>query len=477
MYSCKKDELQPGHFEILTENVLKGAKTIDITCNYIYPVTINSVDGIISKNIDMNNATRVRANIVGKSFSVRFQNLEANTTYYYQYEYSNNIDVIKTEVKSIKTNAFGLPTVKTNAIDILTAATSISGGEVIDDGGYNVTARGVCWSTSEDPTINESHTIDGTGTGYFLSYINCQTVNAVYYVRAYATNSKGTSYGNQEAYFAGCSFSVSANRKVYFSQGNLQYKASSKTWRFAKNQWDYVGGTYYGNNYGTVFANGVQCDNTLISSTYNGWIDLFGWGTSGYNHGAINYRPWDTDGTGSVAYCAYGNKDSDLSSHTGKADWGYNAISNGGKAENLWRTLTSSEWKYVFDNRKTSSEIRYAKAKVNDINGVILLPDNWNQNIYDLKKTNSAQAHYNSNVIDATVWANTLEANGAIFLPAAGYRKRTSLSLVGSNGYYWSATHRYSSSAYHVYINEESLHDTYESRYIGYSVRLVRNAN
>ena len=73
--------------------------------------------------------------------------------------------------------------------------------------------------------------------------------------------------------------------KVIFSQGNLQYQASTGTWRFAENQYDYVGNATLGN----VYENGVKCNNALISDSYTGWIDLFGWGTSGYNHGAVCY--------------------------------------------------------------------------------------------------------------------------------------------------------------------------------------------
>ncbi|MBP5724986.1 MAG: T9SS type A sorting domain-containing protein, partial [Bacteroidales bacterium] len=77
-------------------------------------------------------------------------------------------------------------------------------------------------------------------------------------------------------------FSVGKNKKVYFSQGNLQYQASTNTWRFAENQWNFVGKSkvtqYYPNqpqDTGNVFVDGVRCENENISPTYNGWIDLF----------------------------------------------------------------------------------------------------------------------------------------------------------------------------------------------------------
>ena len=79
-------------------------------------------------------------------------------------------------------------------------------------------------------------------------------------------------------------FSVSDTKQVQFSQGNLQYQASTNTWRFAENQWDYVG-TQIPDQYGHAGGTVIGSDNSNISQTYSGWIDLFGWGTSGWNNG------------------------------------------------------------------------------------------------------------------------------------------------------------------------------------------------
>ena len=75
--------------------------------------------------------------------------------------------------------------------------------------------------------------------------------------------------------------------KVYFSQGNLQYQASTNTWRFAKHQWNYIGGSdCYGVHYGNVEGS----TNSLVSSTYDGWIDYFGFGASGWDNGNLFYH-------------------------------------------------------------------------------------------------------------------------------------------------------------------------------------------
>ena len=262
---------------------------------------------------------------------------------------------------------------------------------------------------------------------------------------------------NQTRTLADISFTVNANGdKVLFSPGNLQYRASTNTWRFAINPWDYVGD-----------------ENSNISSTYNGWIDLFGWGTSGYNHGGTAYQPWSTS-TNNSDYYAYGNNSYNLYDQTGQADWGYNAVANGSNTENCgWRTLTHAEWNYVFNTRSTSSGIRYAKANVNGINGIILLPDEWNTTFYSLNSTNTAGVNYNINTLNFTQWA-AIEQHGAVFLPAAGYRYGTSVNDVGSGGY-WSASYSGSDGAYYVYFGGGYLNAGYGSyRLCGQSVRLVR---
>jgi len=90
-----------------------------------------------------------------------------------------------------------LPTVTTNQLSDITQNTAIGGGEVTDDGGAGVTDRGVCWSTSPNPTISGGHTTDGSGTGMFVSDLTGLPPNTLCYARAYATNIVGTAYGNE----------------------------------------------------------------------------------------------------------------------------------------------------------------------------------------------------------------------------------------------------------------------------------------
>ena len=245
--------------------------------------------------------------------------------------------------------------------------------------------------------------------------------------------------------------------QVYFSQGNLQYigSATEPYWKFADNQWDYLGTTTNQN-----------------STNPNVDRDLFGWGTSGWNPGNTYYRPWDTNNSSGASYGPSGSHD--LTDAYANSDWGvYNPISNGGNLPNQWRTLSRDEWEYVFDIRTTDSGIRFAKAIVNNVNGLILLPDDWNISYYDLNDTNTNTANFASNTISASEW-DTLEQYGAVFLPAAGFRFGVSVKSVGVNCYYWSSTHVNRLYAYGVYVTDSNMIvGDGSNRTYGRSVRLV----
>ena len=406
------------------------------------------------------------------TFRVNMTGLTAGTTYYVRaYAVNSQGTAYGSEVSFTTQVEVTLPTVTTSQVTNITRTTATGGGNVTNSGNATVSERGLCWSTSHNPTVSGSHASSSTGTGAFTLNMTGLTAGTTYYVRAYAVNSQGTSYGSEVSFttlIGGGNapqgaifglFTINANGdQVYFSQGNLQYKASTNTWQFAEHQYDYVGNA-----------------NQNISQTNSGWIDLFGWGTSGYNHGSVCYQPWSTSHTNGDYY-AYGGYTNNLYEFNGQADWGYNAIANGGNTEGQWRTLTSGEWGFVFYSRNTASGIRYAKAQVNNVNGVVLLPDDWNASIYTLNSTNTYNANFTTNTITAADWADTLEANGAVFLPAAGYRSWTSVYGVGSRGDYWSAS-AHIDSAFNVYFNSGTLSTvSYDGRYYGRSVRLVRLA-
>jgi len=369
----------------------------------------------------------------------------------------------------------------------ITSTSVVVGSTVNLDEGNHIYARGVCYDTVQMPTVDGSHTSDVTGMGTFVTTLIGLNPITTYYVRAYVVTDYGLAYGDAQSFttldYSGNVpegaidglFSVSATQQVYFSQGNLQYQHQDSVgiWRFAENQYDYIGNA-----------------NSHISQSYSGWIDLFGWGTSGYNHGGNCYQPWSTS-SNYVDYYAYGVWNKNLSDENGTADWGCNAISNGGNLENQWRTLSQAEWDYVLYVRNTTSGIRFAKATIremvidtilydtvfNNVHGVVLLPDNWSEWVYVLNDANEDGAPYETNVITDSMW-EVLESCGVVFLPAAGYRYGAStVNYMNTYGFYWSATYEDSRYAYSLNFSDNWINSEGDSqRYFGRSVRLVSNA-
>ena len=166
----------------------------------------------------------------------------------------------------------------------------------------------------------------------------------------------------------GGKFTVASGKQVRFSQGNLQYNKTTQEWSFMDHQYDMVetDGQYVGENY---------ANQNIVS--------LFGWGTSGWNNGNVYYQPWDTQDNGNYNQGdGYGPTDGtdftyDLTGEYSLADWGvHNFINN---TTGAWRTLTQSEWIYVFITR---TGIRYAYAQITGtsngtVNGMILFPDDY----------------------------------------------------------------------------------------------------
>lgn len=130
------------------------------------------------------------------SFSCNLTNLQGSTTYYYRAYATNSVGTTYGEQRTF-TSGNGLPTVTTTNPS-MSGNSVVSGGNVTSDGGYPVTARGICYGVYPNPDLTAAytHTKNGTGTGYFSSVVNTNIVRTLY-VRAYATNANGTSYGNQ----------------------------------------------------------------------------------------------------------------------------------------------------------------------------------------------------------------------------------------------------------------------------------------
>jgi hypothetical protein len=234
-------------------------------------------------------------------------------------------------------------------------------------------------------------------------------------------------------------FSVSSTKKVYFSKGNLQYDGTN--WKFAASQWEVLG------------ANGTGA----IGTATNYPMDLFTWG----NIDSPTYN-----GT------TYYTENADLS---GITDWGSRMGSG-------WYTLSKDEWLYLFgmesNNTDKSGHARYRKyfrAKVNGVSGIVFLPDDLS-GISDIPAESSrgTASNFNGKTYTTDAWS-AMESVGCVFLPAAGFRNGTSVSYVGSSGFYWESTANGSGSAFTVGFDSSNVYPANNfNRTLGFSVRLVR---
>ena len=199
-HSCKKEKYIPKA-EITTKDVTEISYTTATSGGDLI-----KIDGasIISKGVCWNtsanptidNTKTTEGGYLGE-FTSKMTQLTPNTKYYViAYAVSSDVTGYGNEV-SFTTLQVAVPVLTTTEITSITQTTATCGGIVTSDGGASVTARGVCWSTSANPTTANSKTTDGTGTGAFTSSITGLTAGTIYYVRAYATNSVGTAYGNE----------------------------------------------------------------------------------------------------------------------------------------------------------------------------------------------------------------------------------------------------------------------------------------
>ena len=133
------------------------------------------------------------------TFVSNIEDLEDSTTYYIR-AYATNEKGTSYGNELTFTTLSGLPKLTTSEVTDVAQFTANSGGNIFYTGGLSITGRGVCWSKTANPTIDDNFTTDGTGEGTFVSNISGLNENTTYYLRAYATNDKGTSYGSEVSF-------------------------------------------------------------------------------------------------------------------------------------------------------------------------------------------------------------------------------------------------------------------------------------
>ena len=347
-----------------------------------------------------------------------------------------------------------LPAVTTDSVSQITRESAVCGGNITSTGYDELWIYGICWDTDPNPTIYKMHTYDGSEPGHYTSTMTNLIRNTKYFVRAYVTNSKGTSYGEEYSFVTlqdsipgemeyGI-FTVGPNKRVRFSKGNI---------------------------IGDSMLN--------FSFQPNSQYGLYGWGTSGYNDKKLNMQ--DTidsnyvTGVTNISGTDY--------------DWGYyNKIFNGGNVNHVWRVMTIEEWEYLLQTRVGASN-KYSCGRIlydyyfttpMYYYGLIILPDDWDNTAgvpFTPQAANWSTNTYSILPNDGT-WA-AMEAKGAVFLIASGIRDGEIESEGGYAGYYWTGNASATSDdyAYSFFFREGNNYTIAlpTRKHKGCAVRLVRD--
>jgi uncharacterized protein (TIGR02145 family) len=398
----------------------------------------------------------------------------------------------------------GIPTVVTLSITDITENSAISGGNITADGGTAVTARGVCWSTSENPTTANSKTTDGTGVGDFTSNLTSLSPKTTYYVRAYATNSKGTAYGEQKTFTTGTEIVLPtvATGQV------LNITTTTAT----------CAGNVTGDGGAAVTARGVCWSTTQNPTTANSkTTDGTGLGTytsniTGLSPNTSYYvRAYATNSEGT----AYGEQKLFTTLSDTPIDYGSYTDSRDGK---VYKTVTIGEqvwmaenlaylpsvvgpatgsnedpYYYVYDYNGTDVDVAKATTHYQTY-GVLYnwtaaqtaCPEGWHlpgddewttltgylggTSVAGSKMKEAGTSHWDSPNEGAT--------NSSGFTALAGGNRQSSLFIfVGNLGTWWSSTEYGTTTAWYrgLNYNLSSVNRYYGSREYGYSVRCIQN--
>ena len=464
----------------------------------------------------------------------------------YNVESNREYVIERNKIKKVGAN-LEIPLEVTTASPTYITTTSAKGGVSVANG--TATETGICWGTSNTPDINGFH-----ATGTTAIDMISLTPNTVYYVRAYAKSANNTVYYGDAIPFASRAnftngklpgaFHTAANEVCYFSMGNLQCKANyntSQDWqtnwtngnvvfRYAENQFDYVGGGGSTASEGTVYnPDGSLSKNNEKNAHNNKWFDVFSWGTSGYLHNngtwtyggnTYNYQyyPWVKPGgeipnignsVENQCLWAYRNNGYDLNSSTKQADWGYNKIQNGLNAEGIDNKFTPSnaQMRYLLHTRTAPTlngvaNARFAFTKLivkndKEVRGLMLFPDSytWPSQVAQPKYINQIGQGANPYFGDGTAgqWElidfssyteaewTLLEKAGMVFLPCGGCWGVSGHAdeWVNRGGRYWTSSHCNDYQAYEFGFSPDPLGTGFnvntggQQRKFGFCVRLL----
>ena len=339
------------------------------------------------------------------SFTCNLTDLQDGVTYYVRAYATNLKGTAYGEEKSFTTKMSTLPIVSTSTISNVSGTSVTVGGNVSDDGGANVTERGVVYSTSKEPTILDNKLTSGIGIGSFSCNLSNLQDGATYYVRAYAINRRGTSYGEQVSF----STPKLENGHYYIDLG-LSVKWATCNVGASKPE-----------EYGDYFAWGETLPKSYYDCSTYKWCNGSEFSLTKYCNDYFEYN------YGYNGFTDY-KQDLDLSDDAARANWG-----------GSWRMPTKAE----------QNELREQCTWIwTTQNGV-----------YGYKVTSNKLGY----------------ANKSIFLPAAGYRYDSTLDRAGRVGCYWSSL-LYTAMPFKAWsfdFSSDQVGWSDPSRYFGLSVRPV----
>jgi len=427
-------------------------------------------------------------------------------TQYYVRTYATNSKGTSYNSADIVFTTHNLPVVTTASVTVITETTATSGGEVTDEGGVNVTARGVCWGTTTGPTVDlTTKTSDGTGVGAFVSSVTGLTQGTLYYLRAYATNQYGTSYGSETSFTtasstdapiavtgaAGAVASTSAllqgtvNANGYSTTVTFEYGSTTSygtevaadqspvtgttetavnvgvTGLTASTTYHYrvkavsTGGTTYGDDMEFTTATTLPTVTDYDGTTYNiitintqDWIQE-NLKTTHYNNGeaianiTTDDTAWETLTTG--AYCWYNNDEATYKNTYGALYNWYTTVDVRNVCPAGWHVPTDAEWTTLVDY-------------LGGVNNAGAL----------LKETGT------------THWTdpNSGATNESYFTALPGGQRRYDgpFSELGDEGYWWTSTVYSTTSAWWrlmEYNNTQANHYASNNNF-GFSVRCIK---
>ena len=425
--SCKKD---PTIASLVTSSISSISRTSastggDITSDGGAPIISRGVCWATVENPTTSNSKTSDGSGTG-TFTSELTDLSPGTMYYVRAYASNEAGTAYGDQLSFTTNDIQVPVLTTAAVGSITSSAALAGGEITDDGGGAVTQRGVCWGTEGTPTLQDNYTSDGVGTGSFTSTIDGLSPETDYFVRAYAVNSAGTSYGNEISFTSG---------KITDADGNeyTTVEIGTQLWLVENLKTTTL-------NDGTKMKAGT--DVPLVTGNTE-WSNL-----------------------NTPAYCWYNNDEETYATYGPLYNW--YAVNSGELCPAGWHVASNSDWaamlQYLIDNGFNYDETTGTPISENKVAKALAASSGWT-------------ASNNTGAVGNDDYPAKINITGFTARPS-GYRRYDGVFLdIGDYGNWWTSTSFSSEYAhYYVMIYNWDQVDYYEwDKRNGYSVRCVKD--